>query len=255
MEAPPISEPLIVLSYRRSKGELSSGAIIYWPSESEAEALHHFEDATYKYMLSLLSVALRDRPGTRAAIQRTDRPGLAPMLLSAEESDLFRHDPAAAIQARTVPPQVVHIGVDKPNTEPAPPPSSFENMAVPLTAGYDIRANFFGELVFVRAREISQGAVIECPYCGHWVAEGKGPERQAGLLPAFDCQDCGGHTRVEDLQERWAGVPVKWLLGEGPAFERGYFLPREWNKNGNWISKEELQKMYSRYLEEKETIR
>lgn len=233
------NEPIVVLSYRHTGGELSSGSIILINEIAVADVLETFQDIEYKRMLSTFAKVLRWNPGTKAGIQRTDRPGLSVMVLSDEETELFRKDPAAAIQARTVPPQTAHIGVDK---------SAAMNMAVPLTVGYDMRADFFGDVVFAKGRKHSNEHLLECPYCGYWAQASIGSS-------VFTCMNCSSHTEAVDLQEKWAGIEVAQLLSNGAANPRGFFLPRAWNKNGNWISEKELRDMYSNYLKEKETVK
>lgn len=233
------NEPIVVLSYRRSSGELSTGYITLIDSAAEGWVQEDFQDIEYKRMLSLFARVLRENPGTKAGIQRIDRAGLSTMVLSDEETELFRKDPAAAIQARTVPPQVVHIGVDK---------SASVNMAVPFTVGYDMRADFFGEVVFVKGRKHPNEHLLECPYCGYWA-------KANHVLSIFTCANCSSHTEAVDKQEKWVGVSVEQLLLNGTVKEQGFFLPRAWNKNGNWISEKELRDMYSNYLKEKETVK
>ena len=224
----------IILSYRRVGQDLSTGSVLSWKEDgTNAQVLESFDSLSYQDLLLRFASHMKSHPSASGVFHRTDKPGLAPMKIIDEEAELFREDPHKAIQHYLVPRQVVHVGVPK-------YVDKFETIIPPLVVGYDMRADFFGELVFVRVRE----GKIECPSCGKWV----GP---VGTLSTSVPCSCGLKTEVEDLQHRWAGVSVQSLLSSG--VER-FFLPRKWNENGNWISRDELQKKLSEYQEEKEKV-
>ena len=225
---------VLTLSYRRVEGELSDGALLLSDDLDEVEVLESFNKAKYEEMLKAIARHVILHGNVAVVFSRTDRSGLAPMKMSEQELELFRTDPAAAIQNRIIPPQVVHIGVEK--------KEETMTMVQPLTTGYEMRADFFGELVFVRMKD----GKLECPECGKWAR---------GVLEKdpnfYFCNDCGRLTHVEEKSPDWAGIKVQGLTDS--TIER-LFLPRKWNKNGNWISRVELQKMLEEYLEEKAKV-
>jgi hypothetical protein len=233
----------VYLMYSRVKGELSSGALHYM-NEDGGHILESFTELGYIDMLKKLAKHLIAYPTCRAVFQRTDRPGLAAVMLSEEESELFRTDPCSAIQNRTFEAQA--------STLPAPPlvyVEETENIVVPFTVGHDMRADCFGEVVYIRARKPGEDhGEVECPLCGTWGWLGP-----VGDSPYFYCTPCDYHVEVMHLlpYTGWAGIRVGDLL-QGAATK--FFLPRKWNKNGNWISKEELQMMLKEYLEEKAKV-
>lgn len=238
-----MAEPkILTLAYRRSRGDLSTGAFLLTTAETDtANVLEHFEDLTFIDMMKKFAKYLADYPQVSAAFQRTDRPGLLPFLLAPDEIELFRSDPAAAIRQRMISPQVVHIPVDKSRKPSA-------NSAIPpLDAGYATLAQCFGELVYTRVRKRPEDLpLVECTSCGFWCpiaridADGW----------AFRCVECSAWVPVADFQpdEGWAGVSIDTLLASGTT---RFFLPRKWNKNGNWISRPELVEMYDTFKKEK----
>lgn len=234
----------LTLSYRHVGGELSTGALLLSDDVDVVEVLENFENATYPHMLGRLAHHLKENPSALCFFLRTDRLGLSPMKLSEEETALFRTDPAAAIQARTVPPQVVHISVDKSQQLPLPVTEVDESMVPLLVTGYAMRVDCFGEEVFSKARANGD---VECPLCGRWGACGD----RNGLL--FYCIKCDRCFEPSDYQagEGWVGFSVEDLLKSDAS---KFFLPRKWHQNGNWISRSELQKMLEEYLEEKEKV-
>jgi hypothetical protein len=227
---------LVTLSYRRVPGDLSSGVVILSSEEdvNYVEILESFEGIDFVPLMKVFAKHLVLHPLAAGVFQRTDRAGLAPIRMGDEEAELFRKDLATAIQNRTFSARTINVGVGK--------KEEAINMVQPLTTGYEMRADFFGEVVFVRMKD----GKLECPECGKWAH---------GVLEKdpnfYFCNDCGLLTHVEEKSSDWAGIKVQGLTDS--TIER-LFLPRKWNKNGNWISRVELQQMLEAYLEEKAKV-
>lgn len=230
---------LVVLSYHRVLGELSTGAMLLCMEDDPnyVEILESFECAEWGKMLRLFAKYLAEHPLAAGVFQRTDRAGLAPMRISAEEAELFRKDPAQAIQVRTFAARTVNVGAEK--------KEETINMVPPLTTGYDMRADFFGELVYLRVKDKK----VECPGCGRWLNFSL--TTHGHTVDGVECSQCECRTVFGDAQDQWMGTYVLNILGN--SHDR-FFLPRKWNKNGNWISRVELQKMLEDYLEEKAKV-
>lgn len=237
----------VVLAYRRVPGDLSSGHIVLTDKE-DSEVLRSFEGLDFKVMMREFAVELNARPDAAGAIQRTDRPGLAQIPLSQDEVDLFRRDPAEAIRQRTIPPQRIVIGIDKaagPDRTVAQVVDTAQKTV--LEAGYDSLVQFFGDTVFARARKNDAMEEVECHVCGAWAPLHR--STTYNVIDSYSCAECKTSLPIADYSGAgWAGVYVTSLLGlEAQMF----FLPRRWNTHGNWITREELTKLYAEYNKEK----
>jgi hypothetical protein len=107
---------LLLLSYRREDGDVSTGSVLL-RSNGKDTTLVRFVRMGFLDTLKLFAREMVAHPTARGGFHRTDRPGLLPMHLTEEEENLFRTDPAAALQRYTVEPQVVHVGVVKNNQQ------------------------------------------------------------------------------------------------------------------------------------------
>jgi hypothetical protein len=115
-----------------------------------------------------------------------------------------------------------------------------------LTAAYDALADTFGDLVYISRDD----DCAECPLCGCPADAVVVDDKVARL----ECYTCGSPRRIDivELAEKWAGVRVEHLLQDG-AVE--LFLPRAWNKNGDWIGRDELAAKYEEFIKEREHVR
>ena len=95
-----------------------------------------------------------------------------------------------------------------------------------IRAGVDTFADAFGDRLYFRYK----GGKVESPLTGRWIEED-------GQL--FDCEE----------HERWLSLSTDQLLH---TQRERYFIPRAWNTSGPWITHEDLQKKYDKYIEEKE---
>ena len=223
-----MARKMVVLLYKHVGKELSDGAITLTEGD-RASFLLEFKDFSYIQMMKSFAQILQQVPDAEAAIQRIDRPGLQPVVLPPDEVELFRTDPAAAIRQRCFPPQVIHIHREKTVT-PAEVPV--------LSAGYEVLAEAFGNRVYTRAKD----GEVECVACGEWSPVKDG---------AYTCHDdCRVTIPLEDYRPNsgWACIATEALLASDRDL---FFLPRRWNKNGNWISRADLETLYNKYMQEK----
>lgn len=231
-----VDPSVVTLAYRRVDGtELSTGAFILTHAGGVAY-LENFESVAYVDMMKKLAKHLVANPDAGAAIQRIDRPGLVTLPLADDEVALFRTDPAEAIRQRMIPPQVVHIGVDK----------SRDAVVHPLEAGYETFAECFGDVVYAKVKTRSEGQQVECFCCGAWAPVQKINDTRHG----YTCVECGAWFAFDDFQPEagWSGVRTRILLDVSTS---QYFLPRRWNNGKNWISRTDLMNKYDDYLKEK----
>lgn len=235
-------DQVLTLAYRRVNGtELSTGAFLLSFSDGNVADLERFENLAYIDMMKKFAKHLTENPEAGAVIQRTDRPGLVALRMPDDEVALFRSDPAAAIRQRIIPPQVVHIGVDRAKAvEPA--------LAVvpPLDAGYGALPEYFGDVVFARVRSRDGEHRVECVCCGTWCSTSK----IDATRHSYQCIECTTRLPIADYKAEvgWAGFTVKDLLQLSAT---QFFLPRRWNVHGNWITRAELAEMYNNYVKEK----
>lgn len=233
----------IVLFYERVPVDLSTGSIMLItedraPFRSNPDRhLVDFHAFAYVPMLSLFAKYLLEYPEAHGAIQRIDRPGLIRIDLADDEVKLFREDPVEAIRRRTFETQVIHVGPEKIKA-----PEETVSMVPPLDAGYDARVECFGDVVFLRVNKQKE---VECACCGAWAKTLMLDNRFI-----YRCE-CGAWLTILDWKPdlRWAGVGVFDLLG---CKEEKYFLPRQWNTDGNWIARNKLGEMFLNYTEEKQ---
>jgi hypothetical protein len=234
------------LEYCRD-GDLSTGCIYLRDARGGVAERSEFTRIAFEDMLLraarlLDSAATPGEPGARARVvlRRTDRAGLLPYVLDAATVDLLRHDPLAAIASmtyRTTAPLV------SPLAREVPPPG-----APVLKAGTDVLADAFGDDIWVRVR----GAELECPGCGLWgtfASPALAESRREVLKVVFACSKRCSVRVVAACHARWASVRVDELLLTAAA---RFYLPRAWNTDGPWITRQALSKTYQDYLTEKE---
>lgn len=232
----------LTLAYRHAGNELSTGAFyLLTPQGDAGDVLERFEKLPYVEMMRRFAGHLIKHPDIDGAIQRTDRPGLALLRLPPDEVELFRRDPVEAIRQRIFAPQTVNVGIDKKKpVEPA------------LEAGYTTLVQHFGDMVFCRVRHFEEREEmfkheVECPGCGKWEPFELNEKKTKGRL---ECSHCHTFIDLDDAGENknYAGIKVPSLFGS--KLQR-FFLPRRWNKNGNWISRDNLRELHNKYMKEK----
>jgi len=209
-----------------------------------------FEGLPYHQMVTRLSKTARSLPNLDIHLMRLEqKPQPVAMQMDPHMADLLRSDPVQYIRATSLPAQKVRVGT------PARVGDTVVIKPMPLRAGYDTLAAVFGDTLYVRIKPevlAGQGPLCarkaECPLCGRWRAEAV---KQMDIW--IVCQDCGVtvHCGFKFLGD-WVGIPTDWLLSHHSELKPRYYLPREWNTSGPWITHEDLKARYETYLKEKE---
>jgi hypothetical protein len=209
-----------------------------------------FQSLPFKDMLLKVHATLQnwgeDEP-VDIVIRRTDRDGLMPYKLDPATVKLLRTDPEAAVAALTVPDRSPSGEVRKVREANVP------IVMPPLKVGDDVLADAFGDQLYFRVR----GHELECPGCGFWgmfTTPGllNDPDR-AGLSfkTAFVCRKrCGCERFIVTCNKEWGYVDTTYLLEQTKL--AAFYFPRAWNGGRPWVTRENLQKMFNQYKEEKE---
>lgn len=183
-----------------------------------------FESMHFRRMVARTHEILSQHPHVeRVVFQRDDRPGIVPFELGPGTVQLLRTDPTAAYRAMNF------------NPEPS----------VNVTAGS--LGSEFSQHVYIRVQE----GKVEDPLTGAWKTLAYGHKqgwkvrgennRSDTWLPLVALVDDApeGVSSIERIVfARWALVDVDELLKTAATH---FYLPRPWNVNGPWITREELQ--------------
>lgn len=225
----------IILNYQ-ADGDLFSGRILYVEApKSICEALT-FDKLPFATMIARLaaevSFYLEADEKIGVVLRREDLPQAAPYRLDKDTIHLLRADPVTVIRSmRAAPTKVVVRAQD-------------QAASSPFRIGYATLASSFGNSVYIRVRADE----VECPCCGRWANLEKGVETKTS------CRNlaCQAKFKVTLRSDRWANVTVKELLSD-TSRER-YFLPREWNTNGPWITREALEQKRKDWMQTKKEL-
>jgi len=198
-----------------------------------------FEGLTYRKMMSRVSEMLQSYPNYPVHVHRTDAAISMAHQLSDADRVLLRDDPTAYIKQTTIPPVLVIV-----RDKPAP--------AARLRAGHDALSDAFGEELYLRVKGLGLIPVIESPISGRWV----GIDSIRDDVVVFTDTKAQLHglwqPRISmPLQERkWMSITVDALL---QTEHNLFFLPREWNKRGPWINRDDLTRMLEEFRQAKAT--
>lgn len=219
----------VILAYRRD-GDVYNGQIL-----RGTIPITSIVNMPFHKMISALSKDLRTDEKDRCVFRRLEHPDLSDFVLDDQFTQLIRTDPLTAIRVMEFKTEPVDLNKIK----------KFEVPAMALPAAYDSLADTFGDLVYAKRDDNK----VECPLCGDWadLFDGDGGCH-------IECNNCGSPrvTAAEDMSEKWVGVRTEDLLRDG-AVE--FFLPRAWHKNGNWVTRGELETKYEAFLKESEDVR
>ena len=198
---------------------------------------------TYRQAVTLLATAAQRHLGARLFLLRLDqRPQQVALQLDGALSKMVREDPVAFM--RLMDPTMgrpqkldISMSVRKEHSAAIKPN--------PLPAGYDTLAEAFGDELYCRMK---RGGAAECPLCGRWgISAGWAWGR--GRLHCEECDVYIAGSLIPTPAGGWFIVPTIQLLSLEVS---RFFLPRAWNKDGPWISREDLQKKYDEFMKEKE---
>lgn len=192
-----------------------------------------FTGLSFADMMMLVRDKLLAFPGCGLLILRTERPGLFPVHLEPSLLKQLIEEPAKYIAANSIPDRTVDIqgtGRISKLAEPYHVPRGG------LRNGHDTLAEAFGDFIYLRLRD----SKVEHPCTGRWEPVSK---VQAALGIAA--------RRVYPTDE---GKGFGWLivctLDLLKVDTIRFYLPREWNKGGPWISKTLLQAAYEKFRKE-----
>lgn len=187
-----------------------------------------FMDKTFAEMMMLVHARLLEYPECGLHISRTERPGLFPVQLEPELLRLLREDPQQYIERHTIPDRVADLRS----------PDRLSRLAAPyqvprggLRSGHDTLADAFGDSLYLRRR----AGKVEDPCTGRWCEVSE-------MTPPFAVQS--------SAVQGWLVIATSDLL---QSTATRFYLPREWNESGSWITKERLQEMYDQFRKDRES--
>lgn len=224
----------IVLSYRRI-GETYTG-VLQVPETEDSRVV--FENKTYSEIMLETYRWLVQYPDAGLVIQRTEREGLMPIQLAPDMLELLRADPVRYIRMHSIAPRTIDLRSGSKRTSALVAGEKYDiPKTTGLRAGCDTMAAAFGETIYLRMNN----KLIEHPATGRWVSFVE-VERFIGthnveLLITNDERGAG-----------WATTPLKDLLATAAS---KFYLPREWNTHGSWITREQLNEMCEHFIDEK----
>jgi hypothetical protein len=183
-----------------------------------------FAGATFNQILEFASDALKRAPECRLVMKREEAP--YPMVMPTGFDELLRTDLPAAIEALTVLPRQVQVGVHK------------QRVYTGLRHGFDTLADALGDEVYIRMRMAAAGVEVEDPLTGRWKS----------MLARDSATSVCGNLIVSLASRGWVAVNTEHLLAQSAG---RYYLPRRWNPSESWITHDLLTYMYDVYRKEK----
>ncbi len=242
----------IVLAYKRlpelvEDEHLFSASISLQDGEGSVVFQRSLADMEFHKMMTEVSRDLRESPDAHVVLQRTERSGIAPMVLEEDTRVLLRDDPVQAIAAMNI-----KSGSKAGGTVVRSAPSPFDDAA-----------EEFGLRVFVRMRN----GMFEDPVTGTWKTVAYSSKGKCWLIRADNNKSetwlevgipsLSLALKVDDMEavgaelakSCWATVKVEDVLQQNT---NKFFLPRRWNTHGQWIGRTELRKLLDEYNNRKD---
>lgn len=196
-----------------------------------------FDGLSFAEMMTRAHYALVAKPQAGLLLQRVDRDGLLPVQFDTESLELLRTDAQKYIDMHTID-APVRVVVNEPRVSTATAPASSS-----LRVGHDTLAAAFGDRVYLRSKNSMLGTCVEHPATGRWVDLDALGEWSSILDTATFVYQPGGFG--------WVVVSVTSLLATNSD---KFYLPREWNPHGIWISKDQLRAMHEQFIKEKSDV-
>ena len=239
---------VILLSYKRAHElvndeHLMSGSIELFNENEKLEDQYVFGEVSFARMMSAVSERLRQHREAKVVIHRLENSALHPIILGDEMRALLRDDPVAAIRT-------MHVKRGQRAMEAQPV----------LRSGFDTLSDAFGERIYLRL----QSGMAEDPLTGKmltlaygeksgWRIRGDKDDWQSWLpieMPGAPNTMDGGELTDFLVTARWATVSVADLLATS---ESKFFLPRRWNPDGQWVTREALSERLEKFNKEKQS--
>lgn len=237
----PVDE--LQLVYKPEDG-LFTGRVLYndsVSSERGAVVFVAFEKISFPLMLARLAEHaasfLEKDEKIGVTIRREDLPAQPAYRLSEEMVNELYTDPVAFIRAMNPSPTKVFLRRVDPAT------------TSPLRVGYDAIAATLGDEVYCRRRADQ----VECPCCGRWAKVGRMVTHPESKVLLCKSAACGAKLSITLRSDRWASVLITSLLADQERDK--FFLPREWNKPGPWVTRKDLENKYKGWLSLKEELK
>ena len=215
--------------------------LFYEGTVDHKDGTETFSGSTFAGMMGLSSQMLRQNPEAELVVLRNDRPGLLAVTLEPKLRDLLRDDPAAYIEANTIPDRVIDLRKDRTSAL-----VTGEKYDMPRTGGLrhglGTLADAFGEVLYAKARKAAPSWLYEHPATGRW-SDLRTVEHWLG----------SHDTEVQAVDEKggWLLIKVDYLLKTGA--ERFYY-PREWNEFGSWITKDQLRTKLEQFRKDRDHV-
>lgn len=222
---------VITVRYQRLTSKID-GEYPYAGAFEVGDTKEVFDKMNFKRVIARLHEILVETPSLeRVIFQRCDRPGIMPVELGTYTVDQLRTDPLSAYRSMNF------------NPEPT----------TAVTGA--VESSRFGRHIYLRV----QNGMIEDPLTGEWLTLAYGT-KQGWKIRAKNNRSSTWlslHALVDDAPEgvssieriafaNWALVDVEELLKHDNTH---FYLPRAWNANGPWITKEELLRLYEKHKE------
>lgn len=191
-----------------------------------------FTDESYAQMMTRAHRHLLAKPEAGLTLHWTGRAHTLPVQLEPALLKLLREDPTAYIRANSLPHRSVNLRTARkvaPTMQPLP--------SAGLRAGHDTLAAALGDRVYLR---LHQGRV-EHPGTGRWVDISE----LTAWLPDCDPVEVALGT---EHGRGWITISTAALLRSDTVL---FYLPRDWNTYGSWITKDQLTDLYNKYMEDK----
>jgi hypothetical protein len=233
----------LILAYKRRKALVDDTHLFDGYLQEDSVRLK-LEGKTFAELIFKLSERLRGlvlTPHDEVAMIRLEQPSVV-HAMDDNQVEMIRTHPHKYIEAMSPPPRRIVLKVS--DRVPVG-----EVVATSIRAGIETLIDAFGELVYAKMKV---GGGTECPVCGRWKAATYKQEETfttrctscdfVGVPPSHFITSDGG----------WVAFYVEDLLSVDAEKRPKFFLPRLWNTSGPWITREDLQARYDKYLEEKE---
>lgn len=229
----------LILAMKREEGLDSEGRHCFTGyldtvcEDTESNSRYTFpKSLTYRQAMDHLIVAARTHTEARLFLLRLEQQPV-PVALQFDKATacLLREDPVAFLRMMDPTmgrPQKLDVSVSVKKEHPTAIKPN------PLPTGHDTLADSFGDEVYIRRRHLvsDEVALYESPITGRWV-----PAGEIGVWTV-------------GVNDAWGKVSVRNLLESTETAH--FFLPRAWNKDGPWISAEDLRTKYDEFVKERE---